>query len=53
MLLDDWGNSFDAVVLRPTIVYGLSSSLYGSLFDLAADSNAFRPPIVISNRPSF
>ncbi len=30
---------YDATVLRPTIVYGNSSSLYGALFDLAAKSD--------------
>lgn len=37
-LLDKAETPYDAVVLRPTVVYGLSSSLYGSLFDLAAGS---------------
>ena len=37
-LLDKGETPYDAVVLRPTVVYGLSSSLYGSLFDLAARS---------------
>lgn len=37
-LLDKAETPYDAVVLRPTVVYGLSSSLYGSLFDLAARS---------------
>lgn len=37
-LLDKAETPYDAVVLRPTTVYGLSSSLYGSLFDLAARS---------------
>jgi nucleoside-diphosphate-sugar epimerase len=37
-LVDKAETPYDAVVLRPTIVYGLSSSLYGSLFDLAARS---------------
>ena len=37
-LLDKAETPFDAVVLRPTIVYGLSSSYYGALFDLAAKS---------------
>jgi nucleoside-diphosphate-sugar epimerase len=37
-LLDKAETPYDAVVLRPTIVYGLSSSYYGSLFDLAARS---------------
>lgn len=32
--------SYDATVLRPTIVYGHSSSLYGPLFDLAAKSGS-------------
>ena len=31
---------YDAIVLRPTIVYGHSSSLYGALFDLASKSEA-------------
>lgn len=31
---------YDATVLRPTIVYGNSSSHYGSLFDLAANSES-------------
>lgn len=37
-LLDKAETPYDAVVLRPTIVYGLSSSYYGSLFELAARS---------------
>lgn len=37
-LLDKAETPYDAIVLRPTIVYGLSSSHYGSLFDLAASS---------------
>jgi nucleoside-diphosphate-sugar epimerase len=37
-LLDKGETPFDAVVLRPTIVYGLSSSYYGALFELAAQS---------------
>ena len=37
-LLDKGETPYDAVVVRPTIVYGLSSSYYGSLFDLAARS---------------
>ena len=37
-LLDKTETPYDAVVLRPTVVYGLSSSLYGALFDLAARS---------------
>ena len=37
-LLDKAETPYDAVVLRPTIVYGLSSSFYGSLFDLASRS---------------
>ncbi|MBY0383042.1 MAG: NAD(P)-dependent oxidoreductase [Xanthobacteraceae bacterium] len=37
-LLDKAETPYDAVVLRPTIVYGLSSSYYGALFDLAARS---------------
>ncbi len=37
-LLDKTATPYDAVVLRPTIVYGLSSSYYGSLFELAARS---------------
>ncbi|WP_426442147.1 NAD-dependent epimerase/dehydratase family protein [Bradyrhizobium genosp. P] len=37
-LLDKAESSFDAIVLRPTIVYGLSSSYYGALFHLAAKS---------------
>jgi nucleoside-diphosphate-sugar epimerase len=32
--------NYDATVLRPTIVYGNSSSHYGSLFDLAASSDS-------------
>ena len=32
--------SYDATVLRPTIVYGHSSSLYGALFDLASRSES-------------
>jgi hypothetical protein len=35
-LLDKAATPYDAVVLRPTIVNGLSSSYYGSLFELAA-----------------
>jgi nucleoside-diphosphate-sugar epimerase len=38
-LLDKAQTPYDAIVLRPTIVYGLSSSLYGLLFDLAARSD--------------
>ncbi|WP_019995441.1 NAD-dependent epimerase/dehydratase family protein [Aureimonas ureilytica] len=38
-LLDKSRTPYDAIVLRPTIVYGLSSSHYGSLFDLAAKSD--------------
>ncbi len=38
-LLDKAATPYDTVVLRPTVVYGLSSSLYGSLFDLAARSH--------------
>lgn len=38
-LLDKSQTAYDAIVLRPTIVYGLSSSHYGSLFDLAAKSD--------------
>ena len=37
-LLDKDETPYDAIVLRPTIVYGLSSSYYGALFDLAARS---------------
>lgn len=37
-LLDKAETPYDAVVLRPTIVFGLSSSYYGSLFDLAERS---------------
>ncbi len=32
----DHNDLFDAVLLRPTTVYGLSSSFYGSLLDMAA-----------------
>ena len=32
----DHTDFFDAVVLRPTTVYGLSSSFYGPIFDIAA-----------------
>lgn len=35
--LDDT-SSYQATVLRPTIIYGLSSSHYGKLFELAEDS---------------
>lgn len=31
--------AYDATVLRPTIVYGNSSSMYGALFDLAGKSD--------------
>jgi nucleoside-diphosphate-sugar epimerase len=37
-LLNDDHTLYDAVVLRPTIVYGNASSHYGSLFDLASNS---------------
>lgn len=37
-LLDKARTPWDAIVLRPTIVYGLSSSHYGSLFRHAAGS---------------
>jgi nucleoside-diphosphate-sugar epimerase len=37
-LLEKDDDSYDAIVLRPTIVYGHSSSHYGSLFDLASKS---------------
>lgn len=37
-LLEDETPHFDKVVLRPTIVYGNSSSHYGTLFELAASS---------------
>lgn len=37
-LLDKNETPYDAIVLRPTIVYGMSSSYYGSLFELAARS---------------
>lgn len=39
-LLAERNQLFDATVLRPTIVYGHSSSLYGRLFKHAADSNS-------------
>jgi nucleoside-diphosphate-sugar epimerase len=39
-LLEDVDGYFDSIVLRPTIVYGLSSSHYGSLFDLASKSGS-------------
>jgi nucleoside-diphosphate-sugar epimerase len=39
-LLEGDHASYDATVLRPTIVYGNSSSHYGSLFDLAAQSKS-------------
>jgi nucleoside-diphosphate-sugar epimerase len=39
-LLEGEHPSYDATVLRPTIVYGNSSSHYGSLFDLAEDSKS-------------
>ncbi|KAF4469515.1 hypothetical protein FALBO_3606 [Fusarium albosuccineum] len=32
----DYGNLFDAAVIRPTCVFGYSSSYYGSMFDFAA-----------------
>lgn len=35
-LLDKAKTPYDAIVLRPTIVYGYSSSYYGALFDFAA-----------------
>jgi len=35
-LLDNKVTPFDAIVIRPTIVYGLSSSYYGGLFETAA-----------------
>lgn len=38
-LLEQKEQAFDSVVLRPTIVYGNSSSHYGELFELAASSN--------------
>lgn len=38
-LLADRSAAYDATVLRATIVYGHSSSLYGQLFDLAAKSD--------------
>lgn len=38
-LLDRSRTSYDAVVLRPTIVYGLSSSHYGKVFELAEESS--------------
>lgn len=37
-LLDKRQTAYDAIVLRPTIVYGLASSHYGALFDLASKS---------------
>ncbi|NUU66356.1 NAD(P)-dependent oxidoreductase [Enterobacteriaceae bacterium BIT-l23] len=37
-LLDKRRTPFDVVILRPTIVYGHSSSYYGALFELAANS---------------
>jgi len=37
-LLDKRKTPYDAIVLRPTIVYGYSSSYYGALFDFAAGS---------------
>lgn len=37
-LLQDKRAQFEATVLRPTIVYGRSSSNYGALFDLASKS---------------
>lgn len=39
-LLDKDVTPFDAIVMRPTIVYGLSSSHYGSLFDAAKKAKA-------------
>lgn len=39
-LLQDRTSGFDSLVLRPTIVYGNSSSHYGTLFDLAAESKS-------------
>jgi nucleoside-diphosphate-sugar epimerase len=40
-LLEAPSDLYDAVVLRPTIVYGHGSSLYGLLFDLASKSRGF------------
>jgi nucleoside-diphosphate-sugar epimerase len=37
-LLQAGGETFDAIVLRPTIVYGHSSSHYGSLFEFASQA---------------
>ncbi len=39
-LLKDETANFDSIVLRPTIVYGNSSSHYGTLFELAASSGS-------------
>ncbi|RZK38161.1 MAG: NAD(P)-dependent oxidoreductase [Pedobacter sp.] len=39
-LLEDKTSGFDSIVLRPTIVYGNSSSHYGTLFNLAAESKS-------------
>jgi nucleoside-diphosphate-sugar epimerase len=38
--LEGSDGSYDATVLRPTIVYGHSSSYYGTLFELAAKSKS-------------
>ena len=35
----DHTDLFDAVLLRPTTLYGLGSSFYGSLFDVAAEAS--------------
>lgn len=39
-LLKNTAAKFDSIVIRPTIVYGNSSSHYGQLFELAACSNS-------------
>ncbi|KAL6721033.1 hypothetical protein ACLMJK_000133 [Lecanora helva] len=36
----DHADLFDAVVLRPTTVYGLTSSFYGPIFDIAKETAA-------------
>jgi len=38
--LENKDANFDSTVLRPTIVYGLTSSHYGNLFDLASKSDS-------------
>ena len=47
-LLNESHPLYDATVIRPTIVYGNSSSHYGPLFDLAEDSES---ELVIKSHP--